>query len=293
MDYRMFKMELMELVQKKVSGEVRISLEKIPKNNGIYMDGLVFGKDEDHASPIIYLEELYRFWKKGISMEQLVEKVLWCYRHFEPEISISEDFFRDYEKLKTRIYYKLINYEKNRELLKKIPHRRILDLAMVYYYQAEEVSVPATILIQNSHLNLWKITEEELEENARKYTCLKLPAEFLTMASLAGIEEEDMDELLGEDRCPMYILTNKQRRFGAGVILYPGILEQARSLLGGDFYILPSSVHECILAPQSCYMSQEQLSEMVAEINEEHVEVQEVLSDQAYYYMGEDGSINI
>ena len=293
MDYYTFKMEFMELVQKKISGEVRISLEKIPKNNGIYMEGMVLSKSDDHASPIIYLEELYRIWKKGVSMEQLVEKVLWCYRNFEPEISISEDFFRDYEKLKSHIYYKLVNYEKNRELLKKIPHRRILDLAMVFYYQAEEISVPATILIQNSHLNRWKITEEELEENARKYTCLRLPAEFLTMASLAGVEEEDMDELLGKDRCPMYILTNKQRRFGAGVILYPGIMEQAQSLLGDNFYILPSSVHECILAPESSYMSQEQLSQMIREINEEHVEVQEVLSNQAYYYMGEDGSINI
>lgn len=293
MDYRMFKMEFMELVQKKVSAEVHLSVEKIPKNNGIYMDGLVFSREDDHVSPIIYLEELYRFWKKGVSMEQLVEKVLWCYRHLEPEISISEDFFADYEKLKSHIYYKLVNYEKNREMLKNVPHRRILDLAMVYYYQAENMSVPATILIQNSHLNVWKITEEELEENARKYTCLKLPAEFLTMGSLAGIEEEDMDELLGKDRCPMYILTNKQRRFGAGVILYPGILEQAQSLLGENFYILPSSVHECILAPASCYMSQEQLSVMVEEINKEHVEVQEILSNQAYYYMGIDGSINI
>ena len=40
-------------------------------------------------------------------------------------------------------------------------------------------------------------------------------------------------------------------------------------------------------------MSQEQLSQMIREINEEHVEVQEVLSNQAYYYMGDDGSINI
>ena len=70
-------------------------------------------------------------------------------------------------------------------------------------------------------------------------------------------------------------------------------MEQAQSLLGENFYILPSSVHECILAPASSYMSQEQLSQMIREINEEHVEVQEVLSNQAYYYMGEDGSINI
>ena len=36
MDYQSFKMKLVELVQKEISESVEISLERIPKNNGIY-----------------------------------------------------------------------------------------------------------------------------------------------------------------------------------------------------------------------------------------------------------------
>lgn len=293
MDYQNFKMKLMELVQKEISEGVEVSLEQIPKNNGIYMEGMVFSRQGENTSPVIYVEEYYQFWKKGVAMEQLVEKVLWNYGHFGPRMRIGGDFFRDYDRLKPRIFYKLVNYEKNREMLQKIPYKRVLDLAMVFYYRMEGIEPAATVMIQNSHLRMWNITEEELESNARKYTCLYLPAEFLTMAGLAGIEEEEMDELVREDRCPMYILTNKERALGAGVILYPGILEQAQELLGNNFYILPSSIHECILIPGDGNYNQEELSEMVREINENHVDSREVLSDQAYYFLKKDGRIHI
>ena len=293
MDYQSFKMKLVELVQKEISESVEISLERIPKNNGIYMEGIVFSRRGENTSPVIYVEEYYQYWKKGVFMEKLVEKIIWNYSHFKPLAKMTDDFFKDYDKLKSRIFYKIINYEKNREMLKKIPHRRILDLAMVFYYQIDEVEPPATILIQNSHLAMWDITEEELEENAVKYTCLCLPAEFLTMDQLAGIEEEDMDEMLSEERCPMYILTNKERRFGAGTVFYPGILKQAQKLVGDNFFILPSSIHECILIPEDGNYDQESLAEMVTEINVHHVDAREVLSDQAYYYLKKDGRIHI
>ena len=293
MDYQNFKIKLVELVQKEISDITEISLERIPKNNGIYMEGMVFSREGENISPVIYVEEYYQYWKKGVSMEKLVEKIVWTYSHFKPLARVTDDFFKDYDRLKSRIFYKIINYEKNRELLKKIPHRRILDLAMVFYYQVDEVEPPATIMIQNSHLSMWDVTPEELEENAIKYTCLCLPAEFLTMAQLAGMDEEDVNDVLDEESCPMYILTNKKRRYGAGTIFYPGIMEQAQKLLGDNFYILPSSIHECILIPEEGNYDQDRLAEMVTEINEQHVDAREVLSDQAYYYLKKDGRIHI
>lgn len=195
--------------------------------------------------------------------------------------------------MKTHIFYKIVNYEKNREQLKDIPHRRFLDLAMVFYYQMEDADTLTTVMIQNSHLKMWKITEEELVENARKYTHLSMPAEFLTMAQVAGIEEDELDEILEEEHRPMYILTNRQRQLGAGVILYPGIMEQAKQILGDHFYILPSSIHECILVPAMEYCEMDELSQMVEQINEEHVDPREVLADHAYYYLEKDQRIHM
>mgnify|MGYP000467736421 FL=1 len=75
--------------------------------------------------------------------------------------------------------------------------------------------------------------------------------------------------------------------------LYPGVLKQAEELLGARFYVLPSSVHECILIPEEDGMTQEALTGLVTEINENQVDPREVLSDQAYYYRAEDGRVHL
>lgn len=291
MDYQAFKTEITDKVQAELSDSVRISLEQIPKNNGMIQDGFVFTKEGANASPIIYIEEYYQLWKKGVPMEQLVQKLLWNYTHCCIPNMIKEDFFLDYQTIKNHIYFKLVNYERNKTLLAQVPHRRILDLAVVYYYQMDH----AMILIRNSHLELWKIPEEILEKNAEKYAVKNLPAEILTIGKLAEAEGED-GELPDEEEfpdVPMYVLTNMERCLGAAAILYPGVLKNMSYILGDRFYILPSSIHECILIPQNGRYTQDELSAMVAEINEKHVERKDILSDHVYFYLEADDRIHL
>lgn len=291
LDYITFKAQLLEAVQKNIGEDTRVYYESIPKNNGIFLDGMLFYSKERTITPIIYVKEFYEAWKKGIPMVLIVDKILESCRECEKQSFVKENFFRDYETMKPHIYYKLINYAKNQELLREVPHRRVLDLAMVFYYRMEGVEPMATIMIRNSHLHMWKITAEELEENACKYTYLALPAMFLSMSEVMRLEGMEGEERLCDDTIPMYVLTNGERQFGAGVMLYPGILQQAESLLGDDFYILPSSIHECILISGKILYSQTELSAIVAQINENHVDCREILSDQAYFYAKKDGRI--
>ena len=293
MDYQEFKRKLMEVLSKEMEQEVKLSFQQIPKNNGIMLEAIVIEKKEENISPIIYIQEYFEFWKKGVTMEQIVEKILWSCTQCEPRVRLTQEIFQNYDKMKSHIYYKVINYERNRNQLSDIPHKRILDLAMVFYYEMADSQFPSTVTIRNSHLKMWKISQEELEVNAKKYTWLNKPAEFITMDEIAGMGEEEFSELLEEDSLPMYVLTNKQKMFGAGVIFYPGILELIESILGDHFYILPSSVHECILVPEKGNYTQEELVSMVTEINEEHVEPGEVLADQVYYYLKKDKRIYI
>ena len=289
MNYREFKMSLFDCVQKNIGEGTRVTIESIPKNNGVLLEGMIFYDEEKNVTPIIYVEEFYEYWKKGIPMSQLVNKIIETCQECATQISVEDDFFMDYEEMKSHIYFKLINYEKNKELLQKIPHRRFLDLAMVFYYRMDKVEPMATILIQNSHLQMWEISVEELQRNAYKYTCLYLPAFFMTMAQATQME----DEYEVDTDIPMYVLTNKEKQFGAGAILYPGVLAQAEVLLGDSFYILPSSVHECILISAETTYNQKELAMMVEEINENHVDERDILSNRAYYYSKHSGRIEL
>ena len=51
-----------------------------------------------------------------------------------------------------------------------------------------------------------------------------------------------------------------------------------------NFYILPSSVHEMIILPESGALLKEELNAVIQEINGSQVNAEEYLSDHAYYY---------
>lgn len=82
----------------------------------------------------------------------------------------------------------------------------------------------------------------------------------------------------------MYILTNEEKYYGAAVILYPHVLNHIAKVLNKNFYILPSSVHECILVPDQGQYSRIELKRMVKEVNDSQVEDEEILSYEIYYY---------
>ena len=82
----------------------------------------------------------------------------------------------------------------------------------------------------------------------------------------------------------MYILTNEEKYYGAAVILYPHVLSHISRLLHSNFFVLPSSIHECILVPDSGQFTKKELETMVREVNETQVEDEEVLSQNVYYY---------
>ena len=47
----------------------------------------------------------------------------------------------------------------------------------------------------------------------------------------------------------MLVATTRDSFMGASVIQYPGFMEQAAEQVGGDFFVLPSSIHEVLIIP--------------------------------------------
>ena len=94
----------------------------------------------------------------------------------------------------------------------------------------------------------------------------------------------EMDSVYEDNMMPMFVATNSKKVNGAGVILYDGLLRTFAEKIGGDFYILPSSVHEVIFVPANGDMDARYLIQMVKEVNATEVSPDEVLSDNVYMY---------
>jgi len=103
-------------------------------------------------------------------------------------------------------------------------------------------------------------------------------------ADMMGMEPEE--PMPGEPT--MLVATVEGAFMGASVIQYPGFMEQAAEKIGGDFFVLPSSIHEVLLIPDDGSADYHELAAMVQTINETQVAPAERLSDNVYHYDKED-----
>ena len=297
-------MEIMEFCQKvkrnlmkDMEEGVKVSVKQVTKNNGVMLHSVTVSRRGTNISPNIYLDGLYAAYEQGETFHRVMGEVRRIYEESKVETSIDMGFFLDYEKMKEKVVYKVIGYERNKELLSKIPHILFLDMALVFYCHAPQKELGcATILIYNSHLKMWGISKEHLYWDARKNAQSILPAKILSMEEimkavfLSGLIQEDQEEEMegNEERqkesSRMYVLGNERKLFGAAAMFYDGVLEEFSDKIKKSFFILPSSVHEVILLPDDGTRKAEDLWEMVCEINATQVEPEEVLTNAVYYF---------
>ena len=86
------------------------------------------------------------------------------------------------------------------------------------------------------------------------------------------------------DGFSLYCLTSEDYRYGASMILQEDVMGKVSKLMGGDFYILPSSIHETLIVPTTTQMTLEDMSIMVQDVNKEAVEPEDKLSDKVQFY---------
>ena len=294
MTYDEFKKYFLDEVSKKLPGDVCTKVEEIKKINGVKVDGVTFFREGVNCSPRIYLEGYYKKYVDGDEINTLVDTFVNCYEKNQIIIENCDfDFFKDYERVKDRIFFKVINKEKNEELLKEVPYREFLDLAIVYYYLLDEKLIKenlSTILITNKILEMWEINEEEIKSAA-----------FINTPQLFPLKVESMERvltrLLGRNifididtealSCtPLYVISNDRLMYGAGAMLYKDALKNIAGRTGEDMYIIPSSINELIVAPVSFLETDFiiSLKDMINMVNKNEVAEQEVLSNNLYFY---------
>ena len=91
----------------------------------------------------------------------------------------------------------------------------------------------------------------------------------------------------------LFVVTNEKKMNGAACIIYEGVLEKVGEMLGRDYYVLPSSIHETILLPAKDNTELDSLTQLVRTVNATQVKAEEVLSDHAYFYSRKAGKLQM
>lgn len=133
--------------------------------------------------------------------------------------------------------------------------------------------------LTEAHMKLLDISPEELLEAAVANT----KADGFEFKAVMPIVKEMFGEFADEYPLPLYYATNRSNEEGASVILIPEWMEQISQKMSGDYYIIPSSVHEVIILPVIAE-DINVLTKIVREINKEVVAPKDRLSNTVYRY---------
>ncbi len=273
MTYETFQATLLAELKGHFPPDTTITVHRILRNNQVAVEGLTILESGFNISPTIYLKEYYEDLQRGMSFPSVFQEILDTYYHYRPTEPIDLSFFKKFQNVSSRIAYKLIHYERNRELLLGIPHIPFLDLAIVFYCLVTSGGpTNATILLTNDHLRFWNTDRDAIYRLALENTPLLLGSRF------------EQTSFSVSSPIPMYMLTNESGYLGASCLLYNHLLKQLSDRLDADLYIIPSSVHEVLLVPATVHMKPADFNRMIVEVNSSQLSSEEILSDHVYYY---------
>lgn len=295
--------------------DVQIEKSEVVKhrlNNGGCREKLLIRTAGSHCDMGVDMEPFYQRYLSGSEMETIMREIADVYFNnmdFPGRIDLNQ--LGIFEYVSQRIYIRLINYEKNREMLLNRPHIRKMDLAYVFrIYISNQNEMLASSEVTWELMKLWHVDMERLFELAKRNTMRLFPPMVTSMGELMksrfglDLSREGMDlfDESGSDReksewakalsdPPVYVVTNSKMMYGAAVVFYPDTLKKISDKFQEDLFVLPSSVHEMLVLPRSFSGGIGSLSDMVREVNASVVSEEEQLSDHAYYYMADEDEV--
>lgn len=100
---------------------------------------------------------------------------------------------------------------------------------------------------------------------------------------------EDMFQMENER---MFVLSNDTATNGAIWMTRPEALEEISERVGGDYFVLPSSIHEVIIVADLKF-DKDALQDMVISVNQGQVRPEERLSDNVYAYDSKEHKLSL
>lgn len=246
----------------------------------------------------IYLEMFFREYLSGRQFTAIMNEIADTAVGSMGEVEGYDfSFLEDYDHAKEMLTMQVINREWNEGVLKNVPHRTIEDLAVVYRFDlGGGPDGRLSTLITNKMLRKYGITPDQLHADAIEAAKRTMKYSILTMNQvLAKIQMETLGRIEEEPIIwnPMHVAITENSCYGAGLIAIPQFLEDAAKKMCGDFYIIPSSIHEIILLPTDCGVDASEMREMVCDVNRAEVSDEERLSDNVYYYNAKECRLEI
>lgn len=274
--FEKFKEEILKALRE-AHPDYQFVEEKVPKINYNYI-GVSICETGENSGLVLNLSEYYtNYLKEKKAIQEIIRDMWDTYIKFMNEnrdIKSLPDLVNCFEKIKDKIFCRVINRDKNHEAISTMPYVDILNLLCVFYIDLGQERI---INIRNGLLDMWGICREELAKVAIQ--------NMLRECKLVCIS---IMELTGEKGIvPMWFVSMEKdgsKTYGASIILFKELLNDLleKNNIPKQCFVIPSSIHELIIVPAEINI--EELNRTINIANTTCIDISEFLSDEAYYF---------
>ncbi|MBR0373509.1 MAG: hypothetical protein IJH91_03140 [Mogibacterium sp.] len=261
------------------SMKVTVRPQEITKANDQKLYGICFQREGSLSAPTYYVDDFFDLYLQGTPMQELMERLYKTYRA-GPAVSpvLADAELPPYNKVKKQFTLRLLEKARNELFLENVPYREVgngLVLVCDISFFSEEDGIYKTTINQD-------IVDKEGYDVDRMFRDALRNAPRIDPPRMMGNDLEPEDDV-AEGVYKMLCLTTRSGSFGAAALFYPGMLRELEHIVEESYFVLPVSLHELLILPQSAVEDPEFLISLAPSANA-RIHPSEVLTDRILYY---------
>ena len=257
--------------------DAEIRLDEVNKMNERYT-GLTVRLEDNVSTPVVNLDLFYQQYEDNRPIDAVMSDMAGI-ALMKPPAEIDIEAMKDYSKIRDKLFVRLNFVDGNEKVMADSPHHMAADMMMTYHIYIPDRDGNGGFMsarITNEMLKDLGVSQEQLHMDAIANTeKLFKPKVVGMMEALTGAPEKDPQ---------MMIVTNEQGSLGAAALFCAGIMDKAAEHMKGNYFVLPSSIHETLIVPDNGDFDRKDLESMVREANRTVVDPADRLSDSVYHY---------
>lgn len=245
----------------------------------------------------LYAGELYEDYLDGESLEEIACRTMKELKRMSNSGILDKvRDLDDYEKIKSDLFIRLLNYDRNKDDLKHAIYRKIGDIALVLYLQMGNFDgIVSSFKIRCDMLERWNMDREEVFGKALLNTYYLSPPRIFRWERLVFEPDytgENFMNILSNISLKKdergNCLSTTERTNGAVAVFLPGVAERLANLMGGSYYMVFTSIHE-VMIHNDRVVDPEELRKVLKDTVQEATPEEDFLSYYIYHYDRESG----
>lgn len=211
--------------------------------------------DDAYEVCSVRVDEVYKAYHEGAKLNAIVNYISNDVLHAKNyNIYDKTKTLIDYDTAKSRLFVRLLNCDRNSDILKNVVHKTLGDIALTVCAIVDNRENLISTKILKSMVEKWRKTETDIFNEALENTYRATPPRIYKWEGVLCDESYAGESFMNdEDVCDLdksfsgNILSTTRKTNGAVAVFLPGVAEKISELLDSDFYMIFTSIHEVMI----------------------------------------------